>query len=102
MFPIVQYYLWTRGRYKIDIEFNLDPNKKYLVTGYLTLTSGRRHAHVYISEECYRSSVEICEVRTGDDFHAYVVKVLDKHTSVTISLKTKGGKHRAEGVIYEL
>ena len=45
----------------------------------------------------------LCGVRdNGDDFDLSVTEFVSSASSVTIKLRTKGGKHRAEGVIYEL
>jgi hypothetical protein len=105
MKPIWTYWMWSKGTHDVTIAFALDWQKRYLTTGYLTLTDGDKYAHVYISTVCIYSGgdVVLCGVRDiSDDFHLGVTEFIVGASSVTIKLRTKGGAHRAEGIIYEL
>jgi allophanate hydrolase subunit 1 len=76
-----------------------------LVTGYLTQTDGDDYAHVYISTVCHYSGGDVvhCGIRDlSDDKYLGIVEVISGANRVTIKLKTKGGRHRAEGVVYEI
>jgi hypothetical protein len=105
MNPISTYWMWTTGTIDNTLDIGLDWRKSYLITGYLTLTEGGDYAHVYISTVCNYSGGDqvLCGVRdVGDDFGLSVTEFISSATKVTIKLRTKGGKHRAEGVVYEL
>jgi hypothetical protein len=98
--------MWTTGTYVVSTTIPLNWQRRYLVTGYLTQTDGDDYAHVYISTVCTfnGSDVILCGVRDiSDDTDLGVVEVLPNSAiSVVIKLKTRGGRHRAEGVVYEL
>lgn len=96
--------MWTTGTFEVTVTISLDQRKTYLVTGYLTLTEGSEYAHVYISTVCHLSGDQVlCGVRdVGSDFGLSVTEFLSSASSVTIKLKSRGGAHRAEGVVYEL
>ena len=105
MTPIWTYWMWTTGTFEVTIDFALDWQKSYLVTGYLTLVDGDDRGHIYISTVCTYNGgdVVLCGVRDfGDDFDLSVTEVVSSATTVTVKLKTSGGAHRAEGVVYEL
>jgi hypothetical protein len=105
MSPVYTYWMWNIGNIDGTLTINLDWRKSYLITGFLTLTDGDDYAHVYISTVCTYSGgdVVLCGVRDiGDDFGLSVTEFISSALSVTIKLRTKGGKHRAEGAIYEL
>src|SRR4030095_5987903 len=104
MTPIRAYRMWTTGTFEVTTSVSLDRRKSYLVTGYLTLTEGSEYAHIYISTVCHVSGDQVlCGVRdVSSDFDLRVTELLCSASSVTIKLKTKGGRHRAEGVVYEL
>lgn len=105
MIPIFTYWMWNTGNIDGTLNINLDWQKSYLITGYLTLTEGDNYAHVYISTVChYRGGDQIlCGVRdAGDDFGLSVTEFVSSASRVTIKLRTRGGRHRVEGVIYEL
>jgi hypothetical protein len=106
MKPISTYWIWTTGTIDSTLDIGLDWRKSYLITGYLTLTEGGDYAHVYISTVCNYSGVGpvLCGVRDigVDDFSLSVTQFISSATKVTIKLRAKGGKHRAEGVVYEL
>ncbi len=105
MIPIYTYSMWTTGTYEVTLGVGLDWRKNYLITGQLTLTDGDDYAHVYISTLCtYHGGDTVgCGVRDfNDDFGLSVNEFISSASSVTIKLRTKGGAHRAEGVIYEI
>lgn len=111
------YHLRTTGTYTASYTIPLDARQRYLVTGALTLTRGDDYAHVYIGTVCrYRSSDYItCGIRdSGEDrelgglvtvpgdHDLNIVEVLESATRVTVKLRTLGGRHRAEGAVYQL
>jgi hypothetical protein len=105
MRPVLTYWMWNTGTIDGTLNIGLDWRKSYLITGHLTLTDGDDYAHVYISTVCTYNGgdVVLCGVRDiGDDFGLGVTEFVSSASSVTIKLRTKGGKHRAEGVVYEL
>jgi hypothetical protein len=95
--------MWTTGAFTVSHTVALDWTKRYLVTGYLTQTDGDDYAHVYIATLCtYHGDVIRCGVRDNpDDQGSNIVEFIDHAVSVTLKLRTTGGRHRAEGVIYE-
>ena len=105
MTPIWTYWMWTTGTHDVTLDFALDWRQTYLITGFLTLTEGDEYAHVYISTVCSYSGgdVVLCGVRDiGGDFDLSATEFIGGASRVTIKLKTRGGAHRAEGVIYQL
>jgi len=97
--------MWTTGAFEVSLDIDLDWRKSYLVTGYLTLTEGGDRGHIYISTVCNYDGGDVvgCGVRDfGDNFDLSVTETLNSASRVTIKLKTNGGAHRAEGVVYEL
>jgi hypothetical protein len=105
MTPIWTYWIWTVGEIEGSIDFSLDWRKSYLFTGYLTLTEGDERGHIYISTVCNYDGGDVvaCGVRDfGDDFDISVTEFVSSAESVTVKLKSRGGAHRAEGVVYEL
>jgi hypothetical protein len=105
MIPVWTYWLWTTGTYEVTLGIALDWQKRYLFTGYLTATDGDDYAHVYIASVCTYGGGDVvsCGVRDiGDNFDLRVTEFISSASSVTVKLKTKGGAHRAEGVVYEL
>jgi hypothetical protein len=75
-----------------------------MVTGYLTQKDGGDYAHVYISMVCtINGDQRLCGIRDiSSDEGLSIVENLSGADSVTIKLTTRGGRHRAEGVIWEL
>ena len=105
MRPHYTYWLWTTGTYEATFKIPLNWQRRYLVTGYLTQTDGDDYAHVYISTVCYYDGGDVvrCGIRDlEDDKDLGIVEFLNGADSVTVKLKTSGGRHRAEGVVYEL
>jgi hypothetical protein len=105
MQPHWWYHLWTTGTYKVSHTVPLNWTKRYVVTGYLTLTDGDDYAHVYVSVVCHYSGGDVVKcgvLDMSDDKHLGIVKVIDGAKSVTVTLKTKGGRHRAEGLVYQI
>jgi hypothetical protein len=97
--------MWTTGTYTVSHTIPLDWRKGYLVTGYLTQTDGDDYAHVYISTVCHYSGGDVvkCGVRDiSDDKHLGIIEYISGANKVIVKLKTKGGRHRAEGVVYEV
>lgn len=106
MRPISIYHAWTTGSFTVSATIPLDWTRRYLVTAFLTQTEGDEYAHVYISQVCHYwgSDYSGCGIRDiPDNFRTcWATEILDHATSVTIKLTTRGGRHMAEGVVYEL
>lgn len=105
MQPYCKYRMWTTGTYEVTVKIPLNWQRRYLVTGYLTQTDGDDYAHVYISIVCNYSGGDVvrCGVRDiTDDKFLGIVEVIDEAINFTVKLKTKGGRHMAEGVVYEI
>jgi hypothetical protein len=100
------YWVAVTGSATASVTIPLNPDRRYLVTGGLILTEGDDHARVYIAEVCNQVAPDLvtCGVRDidGDAGLGLVEFLSSKAVSVTIKLKTTGGKHRGEGVVYEL
>jgi hypothetical protein len=91
----------------------LDRSRRYLVTGGLVGKEGGDYAQVFISTVCTMSGeVVLCGVRDDPsdspetnikNLNLRVNEVLDPAaTRVTIKLRSDGGRHRAECVIYDI
>lgn len=98
------YWMWIAGGSTTSLTMSLDPNRSYMVTGYLTQKDGDDYAHVYISMVCtIDGDLRKCGIRDlSGDTGLGIVETLSGADSVTIKLTTKGGRHRAEGVIWAL
>ncbi|TMD59774.1 MAG: hypothetical protein E6I91_19720 [Chloroflexi bacterium] len=95
------FWMWTTGDFDETLTLSLDPRQLYLVETYLTKTDGGDYAHTYISETCSEAGDEIlCGITNEPD--ATSVAVMSGDISVTVALRTTGGAHRAEGVLYAL
>jgi hypothetical protein len=105
MQPIDWYFMWTTGNFTVSITLDLDWHHSYLVTGGLVQTDGGDYAHAYISELCSYSGGDqvLCGIRDdGDDSGLNLYEFVSGASSVTITLHTTGGRHRAEGSIFQL
>src|SRR5262245_10910964 len=105
MTPVSTYWMSTTGTYQVSVDLALDWKQTYLLTWYLTLTSGDDYGHIKIWTLCHYcgGDVVLCGVRDiGDDFNLGVTEFISAAARVTVKLKTTGGKHRAEGVLYQL
>jgi hypothetical protein len=105
MHPHMGYLLWTQGNTSVTATISLDSAKQYVVTGGLTLTDGDDYAHVYIARVCYAASGDAvqCGVRDTDgDAEVGLVEFLSGARDVTVKLRSTGGRHTAEVMIYEL
>ncbi|HMM42713.1 MAG TPA: hypothetical protein PKA95_12490 [Thermomicrobiales bacterium] len=104
MTPTHTYWMWSVGTHDVTVTIGLDWRKRYLITGFLTLTEGDDYAHVYISTVCRYSGGDqvLCGIRDdAGDFGLGVTEFISSASRVTIKLRTKGGSHRAEGAVYE-
>ena len=105
MNPVLTFWMWTTGTYEVSLDLALDWRRSYLITGALTLTDGDDYAHVFISTVCHYSGGDtvLCGVRDLDgDFDLGINEWVSSASRVIVKLRTKGGQHRAEGVVYEL
>jgi len=112
MFPHRSFWMWTTGAFTASATVALDRNRRYLVTGGLVGKEGGDHGQVFIATVCTMPSNDqvLCGVRddpssTPDS----VIKTLNlveflppTATRVTIKLRSGGGRHRAEGVVYDI
>jgi hypothetical protein len=99
------YTMWTTGTFTVTLTLPLDWRLNYLVTGGLTQTDSGDYAHLYIAEVCtYNGSdVVLCGLRDLDgETDLNIVEPLSSADRVTIKLRTTGGRHRAEGVVYQV
>jgi len=97
------YTMWTTGTFTVSLTVPLDWQRSYLVTGGLTQTDGPDYAHVYISTVCSYDGGDqvLCGIRDDpDDSGLNLIEALDAASSVTVKLRTTGGRHRAEGFVY--
>lgn len=103
MTPVRKFGLWTSGTFTISRTYALNPSKRYLLTGALTQTSGDDYSHIYISEVCRESGdVTLCGVRDfEEETDLNLTEFISNSSSVTFKLRSTGGRHRAEGVLYE-
>lgn len=106
MSAVWTYWVAVTGSATASVTMSLNPDRRYLVTGGLILTDGDDYARVYIGTVCIRTSSDViaCGVRDFEsDAGLGVTEFLPANaTSVTVKLKATGGKHRGEGVVYEL
>lgn len=107
MRPVWSYWVAVTGSATASVTMSLNRDRRYLVTGGLILTDGDDYARVYIATVCQQSSPTgpiLCGVRDiGGDAGLGVTEFLAGNAiSVTVKLKATGGKHRGEGVVYEL
>lgn len=104
------FWIWTQGAYSVDITLALHPSRRYLVTGGLVGTTGGDWGQVYISTICtMRGDAVFCSVRdeSADSEYAAIsglglVEVFEHASRVIITLRSSGGRHRAEGAIYDI
>ncbi|HZT43328.1 MAG TPA: hypothetical protein VFA07_14250 [Chthonomonadaceae bacterium] len=95
------FWMWTTGDFDETLTIALDPSRTYLVQTYLVKTDGSDYAHTYIAEVCNQDGDQIlCGVRDEGDSDS--VEIISQAVSVTVGLRTKGGAHRAEGVVFAL
>jgi hypothetical protein len=105
MRPYKGYSLWTTGTYDVTATIGLDWRKTYLINGGITLTDGDDYAHVYIAKICsyHGGDVVRCGIRDiGGDKDLGLQEFISGARDVTVKLRTKGGRHRAEVMVYEL
>lgn len=99
------YFLWTTGSFKATHRIPLDWRRTYLVTGFLTLKDGGNYGHIYIATLCRYSGGDqvLCGIRDDSgDADLGINEFISSASSVTVALRTTGGRHRAEGVVYDL
>ena len=103
MNPVRKFGLWTSGEFTISKTYALNPARRYLLTGWLTQTSGDGYSHIYISEVCTDSGdVTLCGIRDFEsETSLNLTEFISNASSVTFKLRSTGGRHRAEGVLYE-
>jgi hypothetical protein len=110
MFPWETYWMWVTGGASASVSIGLDPSRSYLVTGALTGKDGSDYAQVYISMLCtIEGDQQLCGIRDvppPDPVTSIqtldIGEWLNNASSVTITLRTSGGAHRAEGVVWDI
>ena len=96
------YWIENTGDITGTVTMGLDPTQSYLIEGYLPKNNGGDYAHVYIAEICTQVSPDQIQCGLNDEGSVGIVAVLSSATSVTVGLRTTGGNHRAEGVVWQL
>jgi hypothetical protein len=96
------YWIENTGNITGTVKMSLDPAQSYMVEGFLTKTDGGDYGHVYIAEVCTQPSSDQILCGLNDEGSSGIVTVLSGAISVTVGLRTTGGNHRAEGVIWAL
>jgi hypothetical protein len=112
MFVSWTYWMWTSGNFSVTVTMTLNPTRRYLVTGALVGKEGGDYGQIYISTVCTQPSSDqiLCGVR---DFplpapssaipSLGIVEILQPNaTRVTVRLNATGGRHRAEGTIFDI
>ncbi len=105
MNPYWYYWFWVQGQSQVTYDIPLDWRKRYLVTGYLTATEGDEYAHVYVYQICNYNGSDLvsCGILEGENDKCLLIqKFIDSAIKVSVKLKTGGGYHKAEGMVYEL
>ncbi|MFI9024293.1 hypothetical protein [Streptomyces sp. NPDC053560] len=111
MFVVSRYFLWVTGRLTSSVTLALNPDRRYLITGGLTGKFGDAHGQVFISTVCVRSGSDqvLCGVRDdpadapADNIRRLNIdEFLNNATRVTVKLRSDGGGHRAEGILYDI
>ncbi|WP_052867917.1 hypothetical protein [Streptomyces niger] len=111
MFVVSRYFLWVTGRLTTSVTLRLDPGRRYLLTGGLTGKYGAEYGQVFISTVCVRrgSDQVLCGVRDdpadspADNIRRLNIdEFLENATRVTVKLRSDGGGHRAEGILYDI
>jgi hypothetical protein len=112
MFVRDTFWLWTTGSFTSSTTLVLDRARRYLITGGLVGKEGGDYGQVFISTVCTMSSNDqvLCGVRddpasTPDTNikNLGLVEILPPAaTRVTVKLRSTGGRHRAEGVVYDI
>jgi hypothetical protein len=111
MFVQTSFWMWTTGTFTASITVSLNRSRRYHVTGGLVGKEGGDYGQVFISTVCTTSGDQVlCGVR--DDPSSTPdknIKTLGLNEilppaadRVTIKLRSTGGRHRAEGVVYDI
>ncbi len=111
MFPHRTFTAWATGTFTTSLTIGLNQRRRYLVTGGLVGKEGGDHGQVFISTVCTQSGDQVlCGVR-DDPSDSPDVTIRNRNlveflppgaTRVTIKLKSAGGRHRAEGVVFDI
>lgn len=109
MRAISTYFLWTSGTFTATIRINLNPSRRYLVTGGLTTKKDNDFSQLFIQTVCTGTSPILCGIRDTDLSEDDRLRRLRLNeflpagaSSIILALRSRGGKHRGEGVIWEL
>jgi hypothetical protein len=110
MFVASSYWMWTSGSTAATLAIGLDPNRVYLLTGSLVGHDGGNYGQVYISMLCTVSGDEVlCGIRDDPSDSTFtditglgITEFISGAESVTVKLRSTGGLHRAEGVLYDI
>lgn len=104
--------MWTTGSFATSTTVGLDRNRRYLVTGGVVGKEGGDYGQVFISTVCTMPSSDqvLCGVRDDpsntSDANIKTLGLVEflpsTATRVTIKLQSSGGRHRAEGVVYDI
>jgi hypothetical protein len=111
MFPYRSFSIWTTGNITGSVTVVLNRSRRYLVTGGLVGKEGGNYGQIFISTVCTVSGDQVlCGVRddpsaspdTNIKNRGLVEFLAANADRVTIKLRASGGRHRAEGVVYDI
>ncbi len=102
-----RFAFWQNGTYSQTFTVPLDWRKRYVIIGSTTFKKGDEMAHLYIQTLCnYNGSGPIlCGIRdigVDEDYTLGLNEFISSAIRATVKFKTKGGFHRAEGIVIEL
>ena len=111
MFVQSTFWMWTTGSFTTTTTVSLDRNRRYLVTGGLVGKEGGDYGQALITSVCTISGDHVlCGIR--DDANSTpdsniknrgLTEFLPPNAiRVTLKLRSSGGRHRAEGVVYDI
>jgi hypothetical protein len=110
MFVYWTYWMWATGNATATVTIPLNPSRVYATSGALSAEKDAGYGQVFISMVCTQSGDQIlCGLRDSPTDspdtllrNRDIVEVLRSATRVTIKLRSAGGAHRAEGIIWDI
>lgn len=103
------FFIWTTGSIAGTHRIRLNPARRYVVTGGLTGRNGDDYSQVFISTVCRGTGPILCGVRDigFSDLQrlrrlTLSSEILSGVSSIIVTLRSRGGWSRAEGVVWEL
>jgi hypothetical protein len=102
MQAVSTYWLENNGNTNGTVTIALNPSQRYMVEGFITKKNGGDYVHIYIAEVCTQVSPDQINCGINNEGSSGIVVVLSRATRVTVGLRTTGGNHRAEGIVWQL